>query len=95
MYDAYFQQRQLIPNGHLHELSFEDLEADPVGQLRGTYEALDLPDFAYAEPKLRDYVGSLSGYRKNFHAALSSDTHDRLSREWRACFDEWGWLSKC
>lgn len=90
MYDAYFQQRQLIPNGHLHEIAFEDLEADPVGQLRGTYEALDLPDFAYAEPKLCEYVSALSGYKKNLHAALSSDTRDRLSREWRACFDEWG-----
>ena len=61
MHDVFFQERRLIPNGHLHEMSFEDLEADPVGQLRGVYEALELPDFGHLEPKLRaayDWVGA-------------------------------------
>ena len=90
MYDAYFQQRALIPDRHLCEISFEDLEADPVEQLRGVYEVLNLPTFDYVEPKIRKYVNSLSGYRKNEFEELPADMCDRLRREWHRCFDEWG-----
>ena len=38
MYDAYFEQRGLIPEGRLCEVGFEDLERDPVGGDR-----VDLP----------------------------------------------------
>jgi hypothetical protein len=91
MYDAYFQQRQLIPEGKLHELSFEDLEADPVHQLRGLYQSLDLPNFEYLEPKLREYVGMLSGYKKNCLVELSVEMRDRLAREGRMCVEAWAY----
>jgi hypothetical protein len=37
----------------------EDLERDPIGQMRGVYEALALPDFAKVEPALGRYVDTL------------------------------------
>lgn len=89
MYDVYFDQRSLIRDGHLHELSFEDLEADPIGQVRAIYEALNLPDFETFEPNLRDYVATLSGYEKNVLPKLSADTCRRLTQEWKTCFDSW------
>jgi hypothetical protein len=91
MYDVYFQERKLIPKRSLYELSFEDLEADPVGQVRAIYEALDLPDFAEAEPAVRAYLNSLSGYRKNVFPDLTYELKDRLVREWNRCFRAWGY----
>jgi hypothetical protein len=91
LYDAFFEERALIPPGRLHEVGFEDLEADPVGQLRRLYEALALPDFAHVEPALRQYVDSLSGYRKNSYEPLPPALRERVAREWRRCFDEWGY----
>ena len=91
MYDAYFQQRDLIPHGHLHEISFEDLEADPIGQLHNVYEALDLPTFDHVEPRLAEYVDSLGEYRKNEFDELPVDIRNQLTREWSICFDEWGY----
>ena len=91
MYDIYFQQRQLIPDGHLHEISFEDLEADPVEALRKVYDALELPNFSYCEPKLREYVLSRDGYKKNEYPDLANDTCERLAREWHACFEKWSY----
>ena len=45
MYDAFFEERGLIPAGHFHEVGFERLEADPIGEVGRIYEALGLPDF--------------------------------------------------
>lgn len=64
VYDAFFEERGLIPKGHFHEVCFEALEADPIGQVRRTYEALALPDFGHAEPALRVYLDSIAGYKK-------------------------------
>jgi omega-hydroxy-beta-dihydromenaquinone-9 sulfotransferase len=91
MYDAYFEERSLIPEGRLHELSFEDLEADPLGQVRAIYQSLQLPDFDVFEPALRDYVDSLSGYQKNAPAELPIAVRQRLADEWQFCFEAWGY----
>jgi hypothetical protein len=91
VYDAYFEQRGLIPAGHLHEVAFEALEKDPVGELRKAYEALGLPNFAAAELTVRRYVDSLAGYKKNAFAALPEERRRRVAAAWRRCFDEWGY----
>jgi hypothetical protein len=91
VYEAFFEERGLIPKGHFHEIGFEALEADPIGQVRGIYEALALPDFRQVEPALRRYVASLSGYKKNTLPELPAELRSRVAREWRRCFDEWGY----
>lgn len=90
-YDAFFGQKALIPPGRLHELRFDDLEADPVGQLRACYEALGLPNFAEAEADVRRYVSSVTGYRKNAHPELDAGTRERVAQECRRCFEDWGY----
>src|SRR5262249_34015451 len=37
MYDVYFEERSLIGPGRLHEMRFEDLERDPIEQMRELY----------------------------------------------------------
>jgi hypothetical protein len=91
LYDAFFDERGLIPGGHFHEMSFAALEKDPVGEVRRLYQALDLPDFEIVEPRLRAYVHSLAGYRKNTFPALAPEVRRRIAGEWRRCFDEWGY----
>ncbi len=90
-YDGFFSQRHLIPQGKFHEVTFEDLERDPVGQIEDTYKALGLPDFKYVENQLRSYVHSLSAYEKNVFPPLSLEVRHRISTECRRCFDEWGY----
>jgi hypothetical protein len=90
-YDVFFEERGRIPKGRFHELGFEELEKDPVGQLRKLYERLDLPDFERVEPVLREYLRSISGYKKNAFPELSAEVKERVAREWRRCFEEWGY----
>lgn len=91
LYLGYFEQRRLTPAGRLHEIAFADLETDPIGQLRATYEKLDLPDFRRVEPRVREYLGSLASYKKNELPPLSHELKERLYQEWRICFDAWGY----
>ncbi len=91
MYDQFFAERPLIPAGRYHEVAFEDLERDPVGQLREIYAKLDLPDFGEVETPVRQYVASLSGYQKNEYPELPSTLRSRISSAWRRSFEEWGY----
>ncbi|MFO0848287.1 MAG: sulfotransferase [Gemmataceae bacterium] len=91
MYDAYFEDRRLIPAGDLTEIRFEDLEADPVGLLRRVYENLELPDFGPAEPVARRYVDSVAVHRKNVFPELPPALRTRVADECRAGFEAWGY----
>ena len=70
MYDAYFEERGLIPEGRLCEVGYEDLEREPIGVVGSIYESLGLPGFEDLRPRLEGYLGSIAGYRKNRHDEL-------------------------
>ncbi|MCA1686624.1 MAG: sulfotransferase, partial [Planctomycetia bacterium] len=89
IHDAYFDERGLIPEGHLHELAFGDLERDPVGQIRNAYEALGLGGFGDVLPRLEDHVAGLADYRKNTYPDLPADLKSRIRSEWRRSFEAW------
>ena len=81
VYGAFFEERGLIPKGHLHDLCFEELEKNPIGQIRNLYQSLDLPDFEYVESKLLQYTESLSGYKKNRFPEISEELWRRIAQE--------------
>jgi hypothetical protein len=91
MYDAFFAQRDLIPVRHFHEVCFEDLEKDPLGQMKLLYESLELPDFGSVEPGLCRYMESLASYRKNVFSELKPEIRQRVASQWQRSFDEWGY----
>ncbi len=93
MYDAYFAQTRAIPSGRLHQVRFEDLEQDPVGQVAQIYEALGLPGYARMEPRLRTYVQGLAGYRKNRHPELEPSLRSRIAQVLARNFEVWGYAT--
>jgi hypothetical protein len=91
MHEAFFEERALVPAGRFHELRFDRLEKDPLGQLRLAYERLGLPDFAAVGGAVRDYLGSVAGYRKNTYPPLPARLRGVLRDAWGRCFEEWGY----
>ena len=91
MYDAFFEERALIPDGRFHEVSFEELENDPIGQVKMIYDHLPLTGFDAMQPSLRRYVDSIFDYRKNAYPDLSPSLRGELARVWRRSFEEWGY----
>jgi omega-hydroxy-beta-dihydromenaquinone-9 sulfotransferase len=65
LYSRFEQDRSLIPPGHLHEVRYEDLVADPEAELRRLYRGLDLGDFDPVVPRLQAFLDQRKGYRTN------------------------------
>jgi hypothetical protein len=93
LYRGYFAERSLIPAGRLHNVAYDDLERDPLGQIQGLYSALDLPTFQEVQQPLQTYIQSLSGYQRNSFAELPQELRTRLRREWHSYFEEWGYAA--
>jgi len=91
MYEAFFDERALIPAGHYHEVCYEELELDPVGQMQRVYEALGLPAFAETKSAVENYVRSIHGYQKNQFPEMTGELRRRISEEWQVCFEQWGY----
>jgi hypothetical protein len=91
MYDVFFEERALIPDGHFHEVAFEELEEDPLGQLALIYDRLNLPAFDEAGPALRACLDSLRCYRKNEYPDPPSAQRVEIALAWQRCFQEWGY----
>ena len=93
MYDAFFEQRALIPGDRFYEVSFEELEKDPVGQVKMIYNHLNLPGFDAMQPSLQCYVHAMANYRKNRYPDLSSSLRGEIARAWQRSFEQWGYPS--
>src|SRR5688500_16941681 len=91
MHDAFFEERDLIPPGQYHEVRFEELEADPIGQMQRVYDALGLGEFSQARPALERYMDRVGGYRKNEFPELPAALRQRIADAWRPSFEQWGY----
>ncbi len=91
MYDVFFEERNLIPPGSYHEIAFEELENDPVGELRNLYQALRLPDFRAVEADIQRYTTSLRGYQKNQFPVLQPQLEAQIGNMWQTSIKEWGY----
>lgn len=90
MYDRFTEDRPLIPEGHFHELRYEDLVADPLGQLEALYRRLGLDGFAAAAPRVRAYLDANKGYETNRYD-LTPEQRARITERWGKYIRAWGY----
>lgn len=91
LHDAFHAQRNLIPSDRFCELSYADLDSDPLGSIRTIYEQLALPGFDEMCPGLESYLSTLSSYKKNRFEPLEEGIVERLAQEWQPEFEHWGY----
>lgn len=91
--ETYEKTKHLIPEGRLHELKFEDLEADPLGQMRRVYESLDLGGWDQVEPTIQKELPKLNEYRKNSFS-MDEKTMRMVHSHWRNSFEIYGYPSQ-
>lgn len=86
----YIEDRKLIPPGHLIEIRYEDLDERPLEVLPSIYEALDLPDYEAARPRLEAYLESLGVFEKNrFEYPL--DVIEAVNEHWGFALEAFGY----
>ena len=89
-YRVYERDSKLIPEGNLHELRFESLEADPLGEVEKAYAALDLGDFGPAREVLAPEVAGMKRYKKN-RFDQDSEWMDRVYDTCNDAFKRYGY----
>jgi omega-hydroxy-beta-dihydromenaquinone-9 sulfotransferase len=85
----YESTKHLIPAGNLHELRFEDLEADPVGEMHRLYQGLSFSGWERVEPAIRAQLPELQSYKKNKFSTLPADVRHRVFQRLRFAFEEY------
>ncbi|RLS57521.1 MAG: sulfotransferase [Planctomycetota bacterium] len=87
---TYERDRQLVPAGNLHEICFESLEADPLGEMQKLYAGLNMPGFEGLKTVLEPQVDSLRRYKKN---KFTDDpvVMERLYNRLKFAFDRYGY----
>ena len=76
-----------------HELKYEDLTRDPVGQMRALYEKLNLGGFEAVRPKLDEYLSRTRGYETNKYQ-IAPEQKAEITRRWGEQIRRWGYDDK-
>lgn len=90
MYECFEQDRDLIPPGRLVDIRYEDLVANPVGEMRQIYQRLGLGEFANVEPALMRHAMKTRGYKTNKYQ-LPPDVAERVRGRWAPYFQRYGY----
>jgi hypothetical protein len=90
MYDRLEEGKRRIPPGHFHELRYEDLVCDPIGQVEAIYRALDLGDFETARPHVAAYLTGVKNYETNRYV-LTPDERATITARWGDVIRRYGY----
>ena len=91
-FECYERDRALIPQGNLHEIRFEDLEAKPLAELGHVYDGLNLDGFSKLRSILEPEIPAIKQYKKNrFEPDLALMM--RVYEELKPAFDRFGYDS--
>lgn len=90
MYEVFEQDRALIPQGHFCEVRYEDLVADPIGQMRRIYEDLGLGGFEEARPALEKHMEGQADYKRNRYE-IAPEIRDEIARRWSGYMTKYGY----
>jgi hypothetical protein len=85
------QGKKLIPPRRFHELHYEDLVADPVGEMRRLYDRLELGDFDKVLPRLQGYLQKHVDYRTNRYPKLNAELRAEIGRRWGEIIRRYGY----
>lgn len=92
LYRKVDEGRELVDPARFYELRYEDLIADPEGQLRCLYEHLGLECFEQYRPRLRQYLADHADYETNSYD-LTAEQRKIVTERWSEVIDRYGYRS--
>jgi hypothetical protein len=90
MIQKYLDERHLIPSGNLIEVSFDELDNQPLQTVRKIYDTLQLPNLDKALPTIQSYLSTVTNYEKN-KFELPGELKSEIRFRWAFAFKEWGY----
>jgi omega-hydroxy-beta-dihydromenaquinone-9 sulfotransferase len=93
MYRGFHRQRSQIDPSRILDIRYEELVQDPLAQMRGIYQQLDLGDFEPMRSSLEAYVAEQKDYRANT-LELDAAQLQHVRRRWHDYFERYGYAEK-
>jgi hypothetical protein len=83
--------KKLVRPARYHEVRYEDLIQDPLGEMRKLYGALELPGFDEVLPRLAAYLAANTDYKTNRYKPLAPAKEAEITRRWGAVIRQFGY----
>jgi hypothetical protein len=93
MYGQFEQDRQHIEPHRFHELRYEDLVENPLGQLETLYNKLGLGGYEAVVPKLQAYLQENKDYKTN-KFQFEDELTDEIDRRWGRWMRPYGYCQE-
>lgn len=90
MYERLEAARPLLDSRRLFEMRYEELVANPVGQMRALYAHFELGDFSVVEPAVEAYAARSKKYRTNTYD-VSEETRQQIAQQWSGYIAQYGY----
>ena len=90
MYEVFEEDVRSVDPSRLWEMRYEDLVADPLGQMETVYRQLDLGDFEPVRPRIAEYVARTEGYRTNRYE-ITDDMRRQIAQRWGPFLVKYGY----
>jgi omega-hydroxy-beta-dihydromenaquinone-9 sulfotransferase len=91
MYDAFHRQRDAVDPTNLIDIRYEDLIADPVGQVEAIYRKLRLGDFAHVRDTLTQWAETAHREYKTNQHELPAEQEAMIRERWSDYFARYGY----
>jgi omega-hydroxy-beta-dihydromenaquinone-9 sulfotransferase len=90
-YRKFLEDRALLRDEQLIEFSYDAFVANPIDQLRMTYEQLKLKGFEAALPLFEAELKSTEGYATNSFPAMEANRKQQIAERWSFAFEAFGY----
>ena len=91
MENAFAATAESMPADALSQIRFEDLESNPREVVQAIYQELGLEYTPAFDRRLRAYLASLEGYKKNRHRELSAAQRELVESRLGPLMARWGY----
>lgn len=86
----YLTQRELIPEGNLAEIRFEEFTSEPIEVLSGVYDQLNIRGFDTAKPHFNDFLQQIDSSGPSSYE-FEPEIIQMINDRWDFSLDEWSY----
>jgi len=90
LYKKYFEEKNLIPEGNIVEVRYEDFIQQPLNELERIYGGLGLEGFEENKKVFGNYIAAQSRIKTSKYKQ-DKEIKGRIYKNWKFAFDKLGY----